>query len=99
MNFLDDCICNTYCFVCWWPLAYCQCYPQQPPIDVTEIIEAIMLVNATLQDIKTQAIITNEQISELREIQSGFNHWNLALAGLSIGLLVTLILATAWGKK
>jgi len=39
-----------------------------------------------------------EQLKILTEQQNGFYHWSLALAAMTVGLLVTIIIALIWRK-
>jgi len=92
MNLLDDCSCNTYCFVCWWPLAYCQCHPQPPPpIDVTEIIAAI-------RELREELLTTQEYINHGTEAKTASLFWLVGLSSFGIGISVMTIFAILWGR-
>jgi len=39
-----------------------------------------------------------EYIARLYQAQIEYNHWSLALKGLSIGLLAVLVIAVTWGR-
>jgi hypothetical protein len=53
--------------------------------------------DTTISDEFVQAIIT--KLEEQFEMQTGYYHWSLALAGMTIGLLVITIVALIWGRK
>jgi hypothetical protein len=48
---------------------------------------------------QAQQGIPNEKLIALYEMQSGFNHWNLALTAMNIGLMVIVIFALVWGRR
>jgi hypothetical protein len=62
--------------------------------------EFTILLNSTisLQEFILLTSINQKESYATNEAQNGFNHWQLALSGMGIALLIVLIFAKAWGK-
>ena len=97
---LDACLCHLLCTSCGQWLDNCACCPitgqpycycDQHPIDITEIINAIMALRDEL--ITTQAYI-NHGI----EAKTANLLWLVGLNSFGIGISVMTIFAIQWGR-